>query len=500
MHGRTPPRARRSGPAPEQPIGPAALWRGSMMAHSAVDPYWRAKVRFESANTPAAAAVIEDKCLSCHAPMQQYNARATGKQLRFNELAGAGLEGVSCTVCHQITPDRLGEKASFSAGFTRGADAKIYGPHADPFPMPMRHHTPYAPAESAHILESSLCASCHTVITPTLDEDGNVLGEFVEQAPYLEWLASSYPASGKTCQSCHMPVLEDSAGEPVNQYIAHNPAGFPFPPTRPRNPFGQHVFVGGNTQILGMLRDVYPDESAALALTQSQTLRNLRSALTVVPRASIADGQLQVDVKLINHAGHKLPSAYPSRRMWIYLSVTDSDGQLVFESGAFDRATGELLALAGRHEPVPFEPHRALITHPEQVAVYEAEMATPDGQPTVSLMRANGYAKDNRILPRGFDLSRPQPNGIDPQSIRPVGVESDPDFLPGSDTVRYAIATGDTVGPFHIELNVYFQSVKPSHLGGMAHGRSSEERAFLDSYPRHSQPSLIGEARLKVGR
>jgi hypothetical protein len=41
-----------------------------MKAHAAVDPFWRPKVRFETALTPAAAGMIEDKCLRCHAPVQ----------------------------------------------------------------------------------------------------------------------------------------------------------------------------------------------------------------------------------------------------------------------------------------------------------------------------------------------------------------------------------------------------------------------------------------------
>ena len=56
-------------------VAPFALWRGSMMAHSSRDPFWKAKVRDEAALTPAAKAVIEDKCLRCHAPTQQYLVR-----------------------------------------------------------------------------------------------------------------------------------------------------------------------------------------------------------------------------------------------------------------------------------------------------------------------------------------------------------------------------------------------------------------------------------------
>ena len=39
-----------------------------MMAHASRDPFWRAKAQQEASQAPAVAAVIEDKCLRCHAP------------------------------------------------------------------------------------------------------------------------------------------------------------------------------------------------------------------------------------------------------------------------------------------------------------------------------------------------------------------------------------------------------------------------------------------------
>ena len=50
-------------------VSPPANWRSSMMAHSSKDPFWRAKVASEIIENPSLAAVIEDKCTSCHAPM-----------------------------------------------------------------------------------------------------------------------------------------------------------------------------------------------------------------------------------------------------------------------------------------------------------------------------------------------------------------------------------------------------------------------------------------------
>ena len=407
------------------------------------------------------------------------------------------MEGVGCTVCHQITPEGLGTRESLTAGFTINAQRQIFGPHGNPFSNPMLVNSGYTPVAADHMTQSELCATCHTVITPTLSEQGEVLGEFVEQAPYLEWLASSFPAEGVECQTCHMPTLENQSGRLTPQYIAHRPFGGAFGPTSPRAPFGQHFLVGGNTQVLGMLRELFPDEAEALSGAEDRTRRSLRDSLELRPNAAIEDGRLTVDVQIVNRSGHKLPTAYPSRRMWVYLAVTDADGRTRFESGAVDPRTGEIRGLA---DGPGVEPHHQVITREDQVAIYEAEMATATGGHTVSLLRGNGYVKDNRIPPRGFDLARPQPDGIDPSTFAPVGVDGDADFLPGSDTVRYRISVDSDDEPFQVIVRAYFQSVKPSHLAGMDAERSAEEATFLELYPRHSAPTLMREQVMVVKR
>ena len=110
-----------------------------MMAHSSRDPFWKAKVRDEAALTPAAKAVIEDKCLRCHAPTQQYLVRNDGG-MSLRDLEPEG-DGVACSVCHQVSRLNLGSPASFTGGFEINRDAEIYGPHKNPFRMPMQHHT-----------------------------------------------------------------------------------------------------------------------------------------------------------------------------------------------------------------------------------------------------------------------------------------------------------------------------------------------------------------------
>ena len=51
---------------------------------------------------------------------------------------------------------------------------------------------------------------------------------------------------------------------------------------------------------------------------------------------------------MTNNTGHKLPTGYPEgRRMWLNLRAYDDDGELIYESGAYDPATGRGTNLVG---------------------------------------------------------------------------------------------------------------------------------------------------------
>ncbi len=104
-----------------------ADWRASMMGNSARDPYWMAAVRRELIDHPQAQAAIEDECTICHMPMTTFPARAAGGKGRlFDYLPGGragdadvalAADGVSCTVCHQLSANRLGNPATFTGKY-----------------------------------------------------------------------------------------------------------------------------------------------------------------------------------------------------------------------------------------------------------------------------------------------------------------------------------------------------------------------------------------------
>ena len=82
-------------------------WESSMMAMSAKDPFWRAKVNHEILVNPAHEGQLQDKCTSCHAPTGRYNHFYRGLGLyRLTDVINdsLGLDGVNCSGCHTIGP------------------------------------------------------------------------------------------------------------------------------------------------------------------------------------------------------------------------------------------------------------------------------------------------------------------------------------------------------------------------------------------------------------
>ena len=349
--------------------------------------------------------------------------------------------------------------------------------------MPMLHHTGYTATQGKQILEAALCGSCHTVITPTLAADGRATGEFIEQAPYLEWLASDDPAAGLTCQSCHVPVL-NTAGKPARQYIAHMPPGGPVPPTRPRSPFGLHFFAGANRAMLEALSRLIPDEAVVLQKNSTRALGMLQSALDLLVTPNVAGDLLQISVEVRNLTGHKLPTAFPSRRLWLDLRVLAADGSTLFESGGWDRQTGELVAAAA-------QPHRGVISKPEQAIIYEATCLDGAGAGTMSLLRAASYGKDNRIPPRGFDAKRPLPGGFTANRIGPAGTDGDPGFLPGMHRVRYEYRWGSGRPPAKIQVEAWYQSISPSQAASLNAVDHPDIRTFQATYVGARMPVRV---------
>jgi hypothetical protein len=500
----------------KRPVGPYDLWRTSMMANSSADPIWRAVVAAEVAAMPSRKVDIEAKCLRCHTPMASLEAdlaETLPNRAQFlhgkSTLAKLAADGVSCTVCHQFPPEGLGKDESFSGHFQIGDQGRIFGPHAQPFSMPMYRHTGYLPTQSNQVRKSALCAACHTLFTDALSEDGSATGHtLLEQGPYVEWQNSEFndESEGPTehtasCQHCHVSTT-DVDGQPIKTRIARNPHGWDFPPVDPRQPFGRHAFTGGNTLAPALLRlqlgkQLSKADVAAFDATIQNARRMLRkeTAEIAIQKIERHDRQLLVTVSVSNLAGHKLPTAYPSRRVWIRLIARDASAQVVFASGGFDRR-GRIVDQAGQLLPSeqaggPVQPHLTEIVAPNQVQIYQSVMENAQGQVTYSLLQGARYQKDNRLLPRGWKSDHPRGS-----VTAPVGTSTDRDFTAGSDRALFRIDAPAERGPYRIDVALYYQVLGARYAAELFTHDVPEIKVLRKLYNQvQPQPELLNSAR-----
>lgn len=466
-------------------IAPYDLWAATTMASSSRNPYWWAALAAEQAAQPEHAAEIEAECMTCHAPALVAEARLTGGTVSLDDLLGIddtavmGLDGVTCTVCHQVEDDGLGEERTFSGQYPIAGNATIYGPYPDPFSHPMEMHSGYTPVEGDHVRDPGLCATCHTLTTRALDEAGTPTGEHLqEQSPFLEWRNSDAGRAGVTCQDCHVPQT-DEEGDPISTVIAHNPHGGEFGQVDARSPYGRHVFVGGNAFTLRILRDnrsalqPYASE-AAFDANLARTAAFLAGAARLGLGAATRDGTgVELPITVENLTGHKLPTGYPSRRLWLRVVATDASGAVVFESGTPD-ARGRILGADGAVRPEeeaggPVYAHAQRVEASGDVAVWQVVMADAEDRPTFRLLSAGHYLVDDRLLPAGWDPATAAATGI-----APAGVDGDADFVAGGDTVRYRLPASAA----RVEVELLYQSASPRHLAELYTVDDPRVRAF----------------------
>ncbi len=450
-------------------------WRSTMMANSARDPFFRAKLSHEVIMNPGHQVEIENKCLGCHAPLGMHEERMLGNPpftAAMLDTSVMGLEGVSCLACHMQNPDSAGRYFSGDLHFD---SASVYGPYADEDinAAIMEFFVGFRPGFGAHITDGRVCAGCHSLITETLDLEGNATGgEFIEQATWHEWKNSIYEADSSTsCRGCHMPRIEDAI-------ILASEYAF----LDGHSPFGLHHLAGGNTMMLRLLK-AHKDELGIPATdvqfdsTIARTLRNLHTSvdLDLVLTERTADTAF-LEARLINRVGHKFPSGYPSRRAFIRVFALDAEGDTLFQSGAWD-GTNEVIG----HDDT-YEPHHDLITEEDQVQIYEMVMGDVNGDVTTVLERAATTLKDNRPVPQGFSTSHYAYDTTRIEGVSASDLDFNHDALGmegnGGDITRYHVPLGGYAGALTVHARVYYQPVPPKWNMEMF----SEHSAPIDTF------------------
>lgn len=157
-----------------------------------------------------------------------------------------------------------------------------------------------------------------------------------------------------------------------------------------REDLPSHDFNGGNTWIPQILMNLYA------GVLQPEFLQGgidrARYMLQNAATLEVTTDACNVNVRVTNETGHKLPSGYPEgRRMWLEVEFLDANLSPVVIRGEYNGFTADLQTA--------------------DTKVYEAELGVdaamaavaglPVG-PSFHFALNNKYYKDNRIPPRGF--------------------------------------------------------------------------------------------------
>jgi hypothetical protein len=425
-----------------------------MMSQAGRDPLMWAALATANAGAPNSG----EYCLRCHTPRGWLEGRshpASGTALQLADLSN----GIACNLCHRLVdpvPPTMDEAAEIdvairdaltatipfgyvgSAALIVDPDDNRRGPFS--FNLSLPYHTAYQTdvflQTGDSVTRSRHCGTCHNVDNPTLswDEgrgqywpnptdnpvDAGSDQLFPVERTYDEWLFSQYARGGvyapqfagskpdgivRSCQDCHLPRSTGTAAD-----AAFNPT---YRDCQTTGCLPAHIMVGGNTWIPQILQDPgwrlnAAGEDAYLHNTMLQTQKMLRKAATLTVTLAASDTVKVATVRVTNQTGHKLPTGYPEgRQMWLNLKAFDEDGNLLYESGAYDPATGQLLQDA---DFKVYEIRQGLT--PELAAL----LKKPAGD-SFHFVLNNTVVKDNRIPPRGY-----RQRLFDQPGLRPVGV------------------------------------------------------------------------------
>ena len=443
---------------------PYAVWQGSMMAQAARDPLFFACLAVAEQDAPS----VGDLCLRCHTPGGWQEGRSVDTS--GNMLTAKDRQGVQCDFCHrQVDFDYVPgvsppQDAAVLAGLSLPPQAYANGMFIND-PAALRRG-PFADVTATHAwvqspyhTSAALCGTCHDVSNPVFERDAS--GDYVPgslDAPhsdldlrrmfpvertFSEWSQSAYASSGvyapqfagnrpdgmvRTCQDCHMRDVNGAGSNETGS------------PVRPDLPL--HDLTGGNTFVPDLLPAFFPGEVdvARLQAGKQRAVEMLQKAAMLQVTSEI----FGVTVRVINETGHKLPSGYPEgRRIWLQVRAKDESGTMVYESGAYDAATG-------------------VLTHDEDLKLYEihsglspalaAALGLPAG-PSFHFVLCDSVYVDNRIPPRGFTNA-----GFTAVQSPPVGYTY-ADGAYWDDTAYHLPSMTDSV-----EVSLYYQTTSKEYI------------------------------------
>jgi hypothetical protein len=529
-------------------LSPYAEWRASPMGLAGRDPIFFAQLESETNHLPQLSTCIQQTCLRCHGvmgsrqlaidtpgqdtedceslyaitppsgvPFGKAFTRDLVKQwpgsdnTEHQDYAALARDGISCTICHRVSTDSLGQENSYTGNFVTGPIDELYGPYADDtiVTTPMRNALDITPKFGEQLASAEMCGSCHNILLPVFDNDGTQTGASYEQSTHLEWTNSIYGPNGSDFQPCHVCHMSTHyKGEQLTTKIANIESSDSAPTAErvpdaeitltERNEFSRHQLHGLNVFLNQMFQQfplilgirqvdgLPPADAIAPLLTAMNSMMNMAQEETAEVEITnvevLPENQLSIQVKVVNHTGHYLPSGVGFRRVFLELLIRDEMDEPIWASGRtnelgaiLDGTTEIVLASEqpGNFEEAIYQPHYQQITRGDQVQIYQEVITDSDGNITTSFLRRKTDLKNNRIKPEGYDpavfTSSPSVY-IQELAILPGDESSDPYYsdpaLTGADTIEYLVTlTPQQMAQLdRVEVNLYNQSIPPYYL------------------------------------
>lgn len=344
-------------------------WNDSMHAKALTDEFFRYEYEIIQKEEGQKAA---DFCLACHAPGDMLTG-GTGEK-----NAPKGVNGLVCTVCHQIAGQTVENSKIGNASFgysPKAPDGVLRAQLENPKGAP--HETMLEP----YYNNSEFCGNCHQIRLPHND--------FVIDNTYQEWATSKFAAEGKNCQNCHM--FRDAK----NLQAPYSGEATSMGTTRD-NIFGM-TFVGGNLE--------QSNAKLVQALLESAAKLELSYDGPDILKAG-DEAKLKVTVTNVG-AGHSIPGGITGlSQMWLTASSVDVNGENKQEIASFDFSP-KLLDDKGTVLGVEFH-KAAAISDDNRIAPgdskeFEYSFVMPEGADNSYFLAELNYktARDDVIAPSG---------------------------------------------------------------------------------------------------
>jgi hypothetical protein len=366
------------------------------------------------------------------------------------------------------------------------------------------------------------CGTCHDVSNPALanlglsglsDQSGgaHLISEqysasryFHVERTFSEFMLSAYGRPGgaatnadfqaqgapditwaSKCQDCHMRDVRGVAG---------NKQGAPLRPDEstehPNSGLPLHDLTGGNAWISRILASLDPNggvydavnaqlleqgssiltlnldagetpkvNGPALLAGSERAKQQLRLAATI-KNLSYASDTLSFRVQ--NNSAHKLISGFPEgRRMFVNVKAYDQSDNLIYEVNPYDSAAGTLKGLPDSAGSPPLGANQVYVdelvyeTHPRSSLTGENQ--------TFHFVLATGRYKDNRIPPKGFDISGAPERLSEPvwQGLSATSYFTAAECAGGYDEVKLQ---GLPAGTQRVDVTLYYQGTSREYV------------------------------------